>query len=210
MCSLLWWLALAANAATPPEASLDPAQLVAQLERVVPARTAYVEVRYSSLLERPLILRGEMEYLGPGHLAKRVEAPYRELTTVEDGRASLQRGDKPARSLALSQIPELEAFLRGFSALLGGQARALEQDFELGASGDAKRWQLVLKPRDARLARRVKLLRVDGSAGEPWCFRTEDADGDVGVLLVGPLAHVALSPRISPMQVDGLCRGLKP
>lgn len=194
--------------ATPPDGALDPAQLVATLKRSVPARTAYVEVRYSGLLERPLILRGEMEYLGPGRLAKRVDAPYHEQTAIADGRASLRRGDKPERSLPLTQIPELDSFLRGFSALLGGDAAALARDFALTASGSSTRWQLLLKPRDARLARRVTSLRVDGSGSEPWCFRTEDADGDVGFLLVGPLAASTLSPRVSSMQVDALCRGI--
>ena len=42
--------------------------------------------------------------------------------TIADGEASVQRGDKPARKFSLSQAPELEGFLRGFAALLGGDA----------------------------------------------------------------------------------------
>jgi len=192
--------------ATPP----DAAQLVAQLKRDLPARTAYAEVRFSGLLDRPLILRGEMEYLGPGKLAKRVDAPYREQTSVENGTATMQRGDKPARSLSLTQIPELESFLRGFSALLGGDAAALARDFTLSATGSDARWQITLKPRDTRLARRVESIRVDGAGNEPLCFRTHEADGDDSALLVGPLAKIPLPPRVSPMQVDALCRGIKP
>lgn len=198
----------AVTRATPPEAPLDAARLVATLRREAPARTAYVEVRFSGMLERPLILRGEMEYLGPGRLAKRVDAPWHEYTAVDGGTASLQRGDKPARTLPLAQVPELEGFLRGFSALLGGDAATLARDFSLAASGNPGRWQLVLKPREARLARRVVSLRVDGSGTEPWCFRTEDADGDVGFLLVGPLASSPVPARVSAIQVDGLCRGI--
>jgi len=192
--------------ATPP----DAAQLVARLKRDVPARTAYTEVRFSGLLDRPLILRGEMEYLGAGKLAKRVDAPYREQTSVDNGSATMQRGDKPARSLPLAQVPELESFLRGFSALLGGDAAALARDFTLDASGSEARWQIVLKPRDMRLARRVESIRVDGANSEPTCFRTHEADGDDSAILVGPLASSELSPRVSPMQVDALCRGVKP
>jgi len=201
---------LATLLATPSRAAPpDAAQLVARLKRDVPARTAYTEVRFSGLLDRPLILRGEMDYLGPGKLAKRVDAPYREQTSVENGTATMQRGDKPGRSLSLAQIPELESFLRGFSALLGGDAAALARDFTLEASGSDARWQIVLKPRDTRLARRVESIRVDGAGNEPTCFRTHEADGDDSALLVGALAETVLPTRVSTMQVDALCRGVK-
>lgn len=115
--------------AAPPEAGagLDARSLVAGLVRPPPARTAYTEVRWSNLLERPLVLRGELEYLGPGQLGKRVDTPYREQMTVADGQAKVQRGDAAARTFSLGQAPELEGFLRGFAALLGGDADALSR-----------------------------------------------------------------------------------
>ena len=48
----------------------------------MPARTAFSEVRFSSLLERPLILHGELEYAGPGKLARTVKSPYDERMTI--------------------------------------------------------------------------------------------------------------------------------
>jgi hypothetical protein len=198
--------------ATPPDATpaaaLDPATLVIALKRDVPARTAYTEVRFSGLLERPLILRGELEYLGPGQLGKRVDEPYREQTRVANGEASVQRGTRAARTFSLSQAPELEGFLRGFAALLGGDADMLARDFTLTASGNTANWRLSLKPRDARLARRVSAIEVDGSAVTPRCFRTLEADGDLGVLLVDTLASAKLPARPSQPQVEALCRGV--
>ncbi len=200
-------LAPATRAAAPEPTSA--AHIVAALKREVGASTAYSEVRFSGLLDRPLILRGEMQYLGPGRLAKRVDTPYHERTTVEDGSATLQRGERPVRRLELAQVPELDTFLRGFSALLGGDAAALSRDFTLRASGDAARWQLELTPRDARLARRIASIRVDGAGSEPSCFRTREADGDESVLLVGPLAATPLPVRVSPQRLDALCRGIE-
>lgn len=196
--------------ATPPEAAgagVDAARLVTALKRVAPARTAYTEVRFSGLLDRPLILHGELEYLGPGRLGKRVDAPYREDTRIADGEATVQRGTRAPRTFSLGQAPELEGFLRGFSALLGGDVATLADDFELSASGSRARWRLKLKPLDSRLARRVSVIEVDGADDAARCFRTRDADGDVSVLLVDALATVKLPPRPSPMQVDALCRG---
>lgn len=173
----------------------------------MPARTAYTEVRFSGMLDRPLILHGELEYLGPGKLGKRVDTPYKEQTTIADGSANVQRGDRAPRTFSLAQAPELEGFLRGFSALLGGDAQALQRDFELTASGNPAHWQLQLKPRDERLVRRISAIEVDGANDVPRCFRTHEADGDLDVLLVDALADAKLTTRPSPAQIDALCRG---
>lgn len=165
-------------------------------------------MRFSGLFDRPLILRGELEYLGPGRLGKTVVSPFQETMRVADGRAEVTRGAREAREFPLGQAPELEGFLRGFTALLGGDAEALAADFELAARGTTARWRLELTPRDARLKRRVSAIEVDGDAGGARCFRTREADGDVNVLLVEALADTKLAPRVSPMVVDGICRGV--
>jgi hypothetical protein len=200
------WLPLPSTAA-PPEAATNAQAIVARLARTPPARTAYTEVRWSSLLERPLVLRGELEYLGPGKLGKRVDAPYREQLNVADGQAKVQRGEGAVRSFSLGQAPELEGFLRGFAALLGGDAAALERDFTLDASGDDTAWRLVLKPRDRRLALRIRAIEVEGADGAARCFRTRQADGDLAVLLVESLAEAKIPNRPSAPQIDALCRG---
>lgn len=164
-------------------------------------------MRWSSLLERPLVLRGELEYLGPGKLGKRVDTPYREQMTVADGEAKVQRGDAAARTFPLGQAPELEGFLRGFAALLGGDAAALERDFTLDVAGSDEAWRLSLKPRDRRLAQRIRAIEVDGSGTTAHCFRTRQADGDLAVLLVEAHAEAKLLNRPSAPQVDALCRG---
>jgi len=196
-----------AASAAPPDAP-DAARIVASLRRELPARTPFVEVRWSSLLDRPLVLRGELEYAGPGHLSRRVEAPYREEMTVAGGEASVQRGDREARTFPLGQAPELEGFLRGFQSLLGGDAQALANDFTLSASGTDDRWRLVLKPRDARLARRIQTIQVDGSAAAARCFRTQEADGDLSVLLVEAAVDAPLPRLPSQPQVDAICRSI--
>lgn len=193
--------------AAPSEPGVDAAAIVAGLRRETPARTAFTEVRYSGLLERPLILRGELEYLGPGRLGRRVDQPYRERTTVADGSATVRRGEREPRTFPLGQAPELEGFLRGFSALLGGDAEALRRDFSLDASGTAANWQLQLKPRDGRLARRVRAIEVDGANGTPRCFRTHEGDDDLVILLVDTLAATKLTTRPAKSELDALCRG---
>ncbi len=203
-------MALPSSGAAPESAlaAPDPAALIASLAQSPPARTRFTEVRFSGLLDRPLILSGELEYLGPGQLAKHVASPWQETIRVEAGEAVIQRGDKPPRRVALAQVPELEGFLRGFSALLGGDAPALARDFELAVQGSAANWQLHLKPRDARLARRISAIEVDGRGSTARCFQTRDADDDLGILLVADLATIDLPTRPSSRRLQALCRGL--
>ena len=194
--------------AAPADSGVDAQAIVAGLKRDAPARTAFSEVRFSSLLERPLILHGELVYDGPGKLARNVKSPYDERMTIDNGQASVQRGDKPARAFSLSQAPELEGFLRGFTALLGGDAASLSRDFTLVATGNATAWHLKLTPRDDRLARRITALEVDGTGKSARCFHTFEADGDVNVLLVESLAEAKLPNRPTPPMIDALCRGI--
>ena len=191
-----------------PDGAADAKAIVATLKRAAPAKTAFAEVRFSGLLDRPLILRGELEYDGPDALSRRVESPYVERTTVAHGEAAVQRGDGPVRTFSLGQAPELEAFLRGFAALLGGDAAALERDFSLTASGNAASWRLTLKPRDARLSKRIASIDVDGNARGARCFRTSEADGDVNVMLVESLATAKIPVRPTPPMIDALCRDI--
>lgn len=186
---------------------MDATALVAGLRRELPARTAYVEVRYQKVLDRPLVVRGELEYLGPGRLGKRVDAPYKEQTTIADGQVEVRRGTREPRRIALGQVPELDVFVRGFSALLGGDATALANDFELRASGEATRWTLRLTPKDARLARRVGAIEVDGAGTQARCFRIREGDGDSSVMLVESLAANTLPKYPAEPSLVSLCRG---
>lgn len=193
----------------PPAAATEAgaAALVAGLQRELPARTPYTEVRFAQMFDRPLVVRGELEYLGPGRLGKRVDSPYTEVTTIADGQVSVQRGKGKARQISLGQVPELEGFLRGFSALLGGDAEALARDFDLVTTGDDTRWHLTMTPKDARLKRRVASINVDGAGNAARCFAILDADGDSSFMLVEGLAAEELPKPLTRTNIEITCRG---
>jgi len=140
------------------------------------------------MLDQPLVVSGELAWLGGDRLERRVDHPNREVSTIADGEVVQQREGREPRRFSLKRAPQLQILLDSFVALLGGDATRLEQSFTVHQRGDDKRWTLALVPRDAKLARTVGLIEIDGSGSEPRCMRMQEADGDLAIDLLGPLA----------------------
>lgn len=195
---------------SPAESAPSSSALIASLRRPAPADTAYAEVRFVRMLKRPLVLRGELHYGGPGRLGKRVDAPYRETTTITDGEVSVQREGKSERKFSLDRAPELGALLAGFSALLGGDAPALDRDFVVDAEQRNENWRLKLTPRARALAKQMTAMIVDGRGTEAHCFTLAEADGDASAMLLGELAQAQLGDVPTREGVAKLCTGSAP
>ncbi len=192
--------------ATSDAAAPDLARFIARLTRPAPATTAYTEVRFLHQLTRPLVLHGELEYDGPGRLGKRVDAPYRESTTVSDGIATVTRDGRAPQRFVLARAPELEMVLGGFSALLGGDARTLQEFYTITLVDNAPNWTLTLVPRDLELAMRLHAFVIDGRTTQPTCFTLERAHGDSSVMLLGVLATAKLPRPPTRAALSALCR----
>jgi Outer membrane lipoprotein carrier protein LolA-like len=193
--------------ASPPP---DAAALIAKLARPVPSTTAYAEVRFMRMFRAPLVLHGELEYGGADSLAKRVEQPYRETTSIANASVSVQREGRSERKFALDRAPELQALLAGFSALLGGDAATLQKFYTVALVENSPNWTLTLTPLDADLGRHLRDIVVDGAASEPRCFTLHEADGDASVMLLGALAAEKIAAVPTPAQLAGICRRVEP
>jgi len=205
--------ALTCAANPSPAPSAEPAAagaLVASLRRPVPADTAYAEVRFLHMLKRPLVLRGELHYGGPGQFGKRIDAPYRETTTIAGSEVAVQREGKGERRFSLERAPELGALLSGLSALLGGDAQALNRDFAVGVTQHDDTWRLNLTPRSPALARQLSAMIVDGRGAEPRCITLDETDGDASSMLLGELARSELGEAPTREAVGRLCGGSVP
>lgn len=189
-------------AATPPS---DAAALIARLKRPLPAATAYTEVRFVHQLTRPLILRGELDYGGADKLGKRVDAPYRESTTISGDKVAVTRADRGSRHFDLERAPELKALMGGFSALLGGDAAALSVLYTISLVDNGNDWTLTLVPRDTALSARLKTFVIDGTDSEPRCFTLQQSNGDASVMLLGPLAAMTLPQPPTAAALAAMC-----
>jgi hypothetical protein len=179
-------LLLSVVLATPLAASGPAAtDLIARLRRQAPARIAFVEVRFSPLLREPIVVSGELGYLGPLDLDRNVTMPYRERTAIRGDSVTVERDGEPPRSFALKRAPELRGLLSGFAGLLAGDAAAIEHDFELAARGDDDAWTLQLTPSDRPTRRRLERIVVTGAASQPRCLAVVNAPDAATVMLLG-------------------------
>lgn len=183
-------------------------ELVRALARPAPARTAYTEVRFVGMLDRALVLRGEMAWLGGSRLRRSVVTPYPEITTIDGDTATLQRGQHAPQKFSLERAPELKDLLGSFIALLSGDATALARNFTLHAYGNQTAWTLDLTPRDTAVARRIRDVSVDGSGKTLRCMRVDETDGDTTFTLLGPLGNARLPATPTPAGLATLCAGM--
>jgi Outer membrane lipoprotein carrier protein LolA-like len=186
--------------------ALDPATLIGSLKKPTPAITRYTEVRFVSVLDKPLLLRGVLEFKASDDMSKRVESPYHEVTHISGEQVEVRRDDRNVRRFSLNRAPELKGFLSGFAALLSGDLQLLGKAYEIALSGDDAGWRIVLTPRDAALAKRIHSLMVDGAQDKARCFTIDEADGDASIMLVEALAARPLPKPMTRDSVQALCR----
>jgi Outer membrane lipoprotein carrier protein LolA-like len=162
--------------------------LVASLNRPAPARTPFSEARFMRVLDKPLVVSGELAWLGGDKLERRVDVPNKETATIADGQVTLAREGKKPRSFSLQRAPQLKVLLDSFVALLGGDASRLGEAFQIGLDESGTQWTLLLTPRDPLVAKQIARISVQGAGTEPLCMRMEESDGDLSVDLLGSLA----------------------
>lgn len=172
-----------------------------------PAHTPFAEARFMQVLERPLVVSGELAWLGGDKLQRQVRQPHEETATIADGEVTQQRAGKSPRHFSLQRAPQLQVLLDSFVALLSGDEGRLQQAFEIRLSGDAAgAWTLTLIPRDAKVAKTIASIAVDGVGKESRCMRMQEADGDLAIDLLGPLAaKMPAQPTREALQA--LCQG---
>lgn len=177
--------ALALVTTTLNAADLNLDALLARLARPAPDTTTFVEVRYSSLLETPLVVSGRLEHRQDGSLVRRVESPYEEVTELQGENVSVERAGARPRRFSLDRAPELRGMLASFGALLRGDRAMLDRYFVVEVQGTETRWVITLSPRDAKLKRHLAGIVVDGGGDHPRCFTLEEPDHDESLMALG-------------------------
>jgi len=166
--------------------------LLARLARPAPDSTSFVEVRYSSLLDQPIVVSGHLEHRKDGSLVRNVEWPYQEVTELHGENVSVTRAGSKTRRFTLDRAPELRGMLTSFGAILQGDRQTLDRYFAASAEGSDAHWEITLTPRDDKLRRHLSRIVVNGVEGNAKCFTLEEPDGDASLMALGVTGQGAL------------------
>jgi hypothetical protein len=186
-------------------AAPDLDALLKSLARPAPAVTPFVEVRYSKLLDEPLVVKGQLEYLEDGALVRAVNEPFRERTDIRGETVSLQREGKSPRRFSLKRAPELRSMLGGFSAVLGGGRGTLEKDFNLELTGELPQWTLALDPKAPQMKKYLRDIAIYGSQSEPRCIVVTQPDDESSVMLLGSATQASLPSPLTRDRLGSFC-----
>ncbi|WP_153130238.1 LolA family protein [Dechloromonas hortensis] len=179
-CLLLTSLAL------PAWAAFDVGQLMADLARHKGGKAKFVEKKYISLLDKPVVSTGEMTYTAPDKLEKRTLTPKPEILILDKDLLSIER-DKQKLTINLGNQPEALAFVDSIRGTLSGNRAALEKNYLLHLSGTQDKWVLTLLPSDQKIATLLQRITVSGSKNQIRSIEYLQADGDRSILSIEPI-----------------------
>ncbi|MGA8707898.1 MAG: LolA-related protein [Steroidobacteraceae bacterium] len=181
-------LALGGIAATAAAANTDTdtlgrlMQLLSQRQHGV---AEFEQTEYLAALRQPAHSSGVMTYAAPDHLEEHTLKPREQSVTLDHGTLTLQSGTR-RRTLRLDDYPQIAPLIDSVRATLAGDRAALEQRFELRFSGDVARWQLLLHPRDPKVAAVVDHIRISGERDAILQVEVQQSDGDHSLMTIQP------------------------
>lgn len=150
----------------------------------------FVERKYLAVLDAPIQSSGTLIYRRPGRLERHTRHPAPESMVLDGDALTLSR---PSGTLhmSLGDYPEAAALIDSIRKTLAGDRRALERQYLLSLSGDAKDWTLDLSPADPKITELVHRIRIEGHAGRVDRVDILQADGDRAEMTITPLNSAA-------------------
>lgn len=166
-----------------PEDSWTVEQVVAALKESREPSVPFEEATHSSLLTKPLIVRGVLRFTPPSRLEKDVREPYRERYLVEGDLVTFESERKHVtKTISLDDYPGLRGFVDAFRATLSGDSALLKQAYDTVLDGTRRKWVLRLRPRDQAGKAMVESIELSGSETRIDTITVRAPDGDRSVM----------------------------
>lgn len=166
-----------ARAASPDASGWNLDRLMSTLGQKKSGHASFVETKYLSIAAEPVISSGELVFTAPDHLEKRTDSPKPEDLVVDGDKLTIARNGHQY-TLALTQYPELSAFIESIRATLAGNRFALEQVYRVAVTGTGDDWTLTLTPLDSRMLKTISTITLTGTRDLLHTVAIQQADGD--------------------------------
>ncbi|WP_084164251.1 LolA family protein [Skermanella stibiiresistens] len=163
-------------------------RLMAVLAEVKSSEARFIQRDTVSLLTEPVETSGTLSYTRPDMVEKRTLQPREESLRVDGDRLTLTQADGVTRSVGLSAMPEIEAYVESIRATLRGDLSTLKRFYNVALEGEAAGWRLQLAPLGQSVREMVRLIVIsgrDGAIGEVDIYQT-DGDQSSMTILPGP------------------------
>jgi outer membrane lipoprotein-sorting protein len=168
---------ITAHAASPDASSWTLDRLMSTLGQKKSGHATFVETKYLSIATEPVTSSGELVFTAPDHLEKRTDSPKAEDLVIDGDKLTIARNGH-RYTLALTQYPELSAFIDSIRATLAGNRFALEQVYKVVVTGAGDDWTLTLTPLDARMLKSISTITLTGTRDLLHTVEIQQADGD--------------------------------
>lgn len=156
-------------------------QLLAQRKA---GRASFVERKYIGFIDKPMESSGELTFQAPDMLEKRTFKPKPESLLLKGDRLTIDQPDKHKLQVSLQEHPEVSAFIESIRGTLTGDLSTLKEFYNITLAGSVDQWQLVLIPKQARMARIISRIRISGSDTNIQTIDFEQADGDRSEMVI--------------------------
>lgn len=166
--------------AVPPTAHAqggDLDALLASFRGMSGLSARFTEEKRVALLAVPLRSEGEIHFVAPGTLMRRVTAPTPSSALIDGGRLTmLANGRRQEIDLASNAV--VGGFVSSFADVLAGDRVALERTYHIALRARGEGWELTLRPRGAPLDRFLTQMVLAGEGREVKTMRMVEVSGD--------------------------------
>lgn len=169
-------------------------QIGAQIEQHAVVRAEFAQTRQMAALKRPLVTRGRLVISATRGVLWQIEQPFRMTYAFGESQIVEIGSDGVRRVREAREVPGLAQISRVFRAMLGADADALREYFDVAAKGHSGAWTIELKPRQAQLAHFLSGMQLSGGRFVDEIRISEAAGDSSRIVFHNSQGAVALNP----------------
>lgn len=153
-------LAMAMVCCAMPAWALTPAELTAQLQQPQTVQGQFVQQRFMKSLTKPMQTQGQFALKKQTGLFWHIQKPLDLQLRVRP--QGIAQWDNKAQTWRNSSQSGQTTQVKLFMAVLGGDMRELEKQFNISVSGHAQKWTMQLSPKTAVMKQVFQNITIQG------------------------------------------------
>ena len=180
MKALVASLAVCASGATAATTDQIDA-ILAPFQGVVGLEAHFREEKRLAMLAAPLVSEGEIYFVPPDRLARRVTQPAPSVVVI-DGKTLTFRDEHGRETLAIDANPVIRLFIDGFLQILSGNSEMLHRIYDIALEPQPRgAWGLRFTPKTGAMREAIAKIDLTGRGVVLETLRVTEVDGDVTV-----------------------------